>query len=154
MSERDHNEHDVPIGFEFLPLGAGYAEAFGAVYVNRTSRALGFRVAATHLNPVGVCNGGAIATFADMQIAAVIAGGPGTVEGHQPTISLAIDYLVPAPLGAWIEAAVTLVKRTRSLIFTQALITADGVVVARSHAIYRNYGHGVNADSPGPGASP
>jgi acyl-coenzyme A thioesterase PaaI-like protein len=130
-----------------LPLGAGYADSFGAVYVNSTSRSLAFRVAANHMNPVGVCSGGAIATFADMQIAAVIADGPGTVEGHQPTISLAIDYLAPAPLGSWVEAAVTLVKRTRSMIFTQALITADGAIVARSHAIYRNYGHGVIADS-------
>jgi acyl-coenzyme A thioesterase PaaI-like protein len=150
MSGGSASEAAVPIGFEPLPLGAGYAEAFGVVFVNRTSRSLAFRVAPNHMNPVKVCNGGAIATFADMQIAGVIAGGPGTAEGHQPTISLAIDYLAPAPLGAWVEAAVTLVKRTRSLIFTQALITADGVIVGRSHAIYRNYGHGISADLPNP----
>ena len=83
-----------------------------------------------------------MATFADMQIAAVICASPGTADGHQPTISLHVDYLATAPLDAWVEAVVTLVKTTRSLIFTQALIRADGEIVARSQAIYRNFGHG------------
>jgi acyl-coenzyme A thioesterase PaaI-like protein len=141
----------VPQGFEARSLGAGFAEVFGSVYVNHATRAMGFRVAPRHLNPVGVCNGGAMATFADMQIAAVIAGSPGTSEGHQPTISLQVDYLATAPLGAWVEAAVTLVKTTKTLIFTQALITADGDIVARSQAIYRNYGRGVALDAQPPG---
>jgi acyl-coenzyme A thioesterase PaaI-like protein len=143
-------EATVPHGFEALPLGGGFAETFGRVYVDRANRSLAFRVAPVHLNPVGVCNGGAMATFADMQIAAVIAAGPGTAAGHQPTISLQVDYLATAPLGAWVEATVTLVKATRSLIFTQALIAADGEIVARSHAIYRNYGHGVPVDPAHP----
>jgi acyl-coenzyme A thioesterase PaaI-like protein len=131
-----------PPGFEALRLGGGYAEAFGPIFVNRERRTIAFRVAIRHLNPVNMCNGGALATFADMQIAAVIERGPGTEAGHQPTISLSIDYLAPARLGAWIEAATTLVRTTRTLIFTQALLSADEEIVARSSAIYRNYGHG------------
>jgi acyl-coenzyme A thioesterase PaaI-like protein len=131
-------KNSVPAGFESIDLGAGFMHEFGPVYLYRASRTLGFRVAAHHLNPVGACNGGAMATFADMQIAAVRSG-PGTAEGHAPTISLSVDYLAPAPLGAWAEAAVTLVKSTRTLIFTQALITVDGEAVARSSAIYRIY---------------
>ena len=85
-----------------------------------------------------------------MSTPAVIAGGPGTSEGHQPTISLSVDYIATAPLGAWVEAAVTLVKSTKTLIFTQALITAGGEIVARSQAIYRNYGRGVVLDAQTP----
>jgi acyl-coenzyme A thioesterase PaaI-like protein len=144
-------EPNVPCGFEALPLGPGFAEMFGSIYVNRESQTLAFRVAPVHLNPVNVCNGGAMASFADMQIAAVISAGPGTAEGHQPTISLHVDYLATAPLGAWVEAAVTLVKTTRTLIFTQALIRADGEIAARSQAIYRNYGHGARADGQNTG---
>ena len=143
----------VPEGFELLPLRGGFAEAFGPLYINRNKRTIAFRVTAIHLNPVGVCNGGALATFADMQIAAVIAGAPGTAEGHQPTINLSIDYLAPAPLGAWIEAEVTLIKKTQTLIFTQALILSDGAVVARSNAIYRNYGHGIDTTTASKGRS-
>jgi hypothetical protein len=55
-------------------------------------------------------------------------------------------------LGAWVEAAVTLVKTTKTLIFTQALITADGDIVARSQAIYCNCGRGVAAGAASPGS--
>lgn len=131
-------DYAVPPGFEPIDLGKGFAEHFGPVYIRRETSMLGFRVAEHHLNPVGVCNGGAMATFADMQIVAVHTGA-GTTRKHAPTISLALDYVGTAPLGAWIEASVTLVKQTRNMIFTQALITADGQVVARSNGIYRHY---------------
>lgn len=121
-----------------LELGAGFMAVFGPIYLNRVTSTLGFRVAAQHLNPVNVCNGGAMATFADTQIAAVHRGA-GSSDGHAPTISLSLDYIGTAPNGAWVEAAVTLLKQTRSMIFTQALITTDGQLVARSNAIYRHY---------------
>jgi acyl-coenzyme A thioesterase PaaI-like protein len=131
-------ESGVPNGFEQLDLGPGFMKTFGPVYLRRDTCTLGFRVAAHHLNPVDVCNGGALATFADMQIAAV-AKGLGTAGGHLPTISLSVDYLGTAPCDAWVEAAVTLVKTTRNLIFTQALITTGGNAIVRSTGIYRNY---------------
>jgi uncharacterized protein (TIGR00369 family) len=128
----------IPDGFQPVDIGAGWSDKFGPLFVCRDRKLLAFRVSAQHLNPVDACNGGAMATFADMQIMAVEVKA-GTRAGHQPTISLSVDYLAPAPLGAWVVAAVTLVKATRTLIFTQALITADNAVVARSTAIYRRY---------------
>ena len=81
-------------------------------------------------------HGGAMATFADTQLMAFRAGAE---EGasHSPTISLSVDYLAPAAVGAWVEASVTLVKQTRTMLFTQAIMTVDGEPVARSSAIYR-----------------
>lgn len=128
----------VPAGFERIDLGQGFDRCFGPVYLHQDGGRLGFRVASHHLNPVGGCHGGAMATFADMQIAAVRPG-LGTEAGHMPTINLSVDYLAPAPPGSWVEAAVSLVKLTRTLAFTQALITADGELVARTTGIYRNY---------------
>jgi len=128
----------VPPGFELIDLGPGFSAAFGPVYVRRADTTLAFRVAEQHVNPVAMCHGGAIATLVDMSIAAVRAG-PGTAAGHLPTISMHIDYLAPSPLGSWVESTVTLVKATKSLIFTQALVAADGALVARGMGIYRNY---------------
>lgn len=128
---------DIPSGFEPIALGIGYSDAFGPVYVDRAAGRLGFHVAERHLNPVSALHGGAMATFADMQIAA-FEPGAGTAGSHTPTISMHVDYVAPARLGAWVEATVTLVKKTATLIFTQAVITADGAPCARSHAIYRN----------------
>jgi len=120
-----------------MDLGPGFSAAFGPVYLRRAEQRAGFRVAAQHLNPMDVCHGGAMATFADLQIA-VVKLGLGTRSGHLPTIHLDVDYLATAPLGSWVEMAVTLVKTTRNLIFVQALITADGNCVARCSGIYRN----------------
>lgn len=97
---------------------------------------MGFRVAEQHSNPVDGCHGGAMATFADMHLAALF--GVDGIGGHNPTISLSVDYLAPAPVGAWVEAEISLVRKTRTLIFVQSLMTVDGDPVARSTAIYRN----------------
>jgi acyl-coenzyme A thioesterase PaaI-like protein len=82
-----------------------------------------------------------------MQIAAVRSG-LGAKSMHLPTISLSVDYLAPVSVNSWVEAAVTLTKATRTLMFTQAVITADGDVFAPSTAIYRNR---VKDAAPAPG---
>jgi uncharacterized protein (TIGR00369 family) len=130
---------DIPPGFEPLLVGSGFTAHFGPVFVDRVRCRLGFRLASHHLNPVGACHGGALATFADMQIAAVNKAS-GSVAGHAPTVHLAMDYVGIAPEGTWIEAHVTLLQQTRRLVFTQALVVAGDVLLARSNAIYRYYG--------------
>ncbi|WP_439569785.1 PaaI family thioesterase [Sphingopyxis sp.] len=126
---------DVPEGFEPLVLDCGYNDAFGPAYVNLAEHKIGFRVGPQHLNPVGGCHGGAMATFADMQISAV---GPEAYDAHRATISLTVEYLAPVGPGVWVEAEVVCPKATRTLVFTQAIITADGEPVARTSGIYRN----------------
>ena len=125
----------VPPGYEPVDLGSGFSSLFGPTFVHRSLAKLGFRVADRHTNPRGVCHGGALATFADAQIVAVEPDAA-KADTNTPTITLTVDYLAPIPLGAWVEADVTLLKRTRTMIFTQALISVDGDTVARSSAIY------------------
>lgn len=129
---------DTPHGFKLADLGVGFGRAFGPVYLDRVGHRMIFRVSERHENPVGVCHGGAMATFADMQIMAW-KGGVEEGQSRNPTISLSLDYLAPAPLGSCVEAAVTLVKQTRSMFFTQSIMTVNGYPVARSTAIYRNF---------------
>ena len=129
----------VPPDFEPIDRPGRFGQSFGPVYLNRKTVTLGFMVDERHENGVGMCHGGAMATFADMQIAAVVKSGLVSTEQHTPTISLSVDYVGPAWLGTWVEAAVTVVKATKNLVFTQAIINADGSIVARSSAIYRVY---------------
>lgn len=126
----------VPDGFEPADLGYGYARAFGPVWIDRAGHRMRFRVTDQHTNPAGTLHGGAMATFADAQLIVFRAGAE---EGrtHCPTISLSLDYLAPATVGAWVEAVVTFVRQTRTMLFTQAIMTVDGEPVARSSAIYR-----------------
>jgi uncharacterized protein (TIGR00369 family) len=125
---------NAPAGFELFDIRGHYDQAFGPLFIDRAGSRLGFRVTERHLNPNGICHGGALAMFADMQVVTV---GPGPAGQYSPTINLSIDYLAPAPLGAWVEAHVIPLKTTRSLIFSQAVMTVDGDPVARATAIYR-----------------
>jgi len=127
-----------PAGFEELELASGFNTAFGPIYRHETEQKLGFRMGPQHLNPVGVLHGGAMATFADTMVLAIVREIP-TRESHTPTISITVDYVAAAPAGSWIEADTILVKATRTMLFVQAIITADGEVVSRANGIYRYY---------------
>jgi uncharacterized protein (TIGR00369 family) len=127
----------IPPGFKPADFGGEYGAFLGPFFVDRSSGRLGFRVASRHTNGSGTLHGGAMSTFADTQLMAVR---PGIEEGglQCPTIHLTVDLVAAARIGEWVEAQVTVVRSTRTLIFTQALISVDGRAVARSSAIYRN----------------
>ncbi|MDT0508465.1 PaaI family thioesterase [Novosphingobium sp. MMS21-SN21R] len=112
--------------------------SLGGIWLDRQGARLAVRVAQHHCNAFGVMHGGALATFADGQALAVRTYSGGA-DDHTPTVSLSVDYLGGAPLGSWVVADVTLLRTTRTLLFTQALVTADGKPVARTSAIYRNF---------------
>ena len=96
---------------------------------------IGFRVEARHLNPSGVCHGGAIATFAD-HLALIVEHLAGIHDRTCPTVTLSIDYIAPIREGAWIELHGRLLKRTKTLLFGAGEITADGAIAARVDAIF------------------
>jgi len=124
-------------GFEPIHLGEGFSTILGTVYADRSRGRLKFLVTDVHRNPANACHGGAIALFADVQIAALVLD-LDTAEVPRPTITISLDFLAPVPVGSWVEAEVSLVKETRTLVFTEALLRVDGEPVARSNAIYRN----------------
>lgn len=126
-----------PEGFELLPNRAD-CEAFAGPYYLRESGgvwSMGFRVHPRHLNKMGVCHGGMMATFADALGTAVKRAQGLRVE--TPTVTLTVDYVAPVRPGTWVEATPQLVAQTRSLLNFHSLITADGVVVARMNCIYK-----------------
>lgn len=126
-----------PEGYVRCDAGTGFSVELGDIFLDSVRSRLAFVVSEKQCNPFGVCHGGAMATFADAQILAVRSG-PVVADRHTPTISLSVDYLRPAPLGSLVQAEVTLLRAAGTVIFTQALISTDGVLVARSSAVYRN----------------
>nr|WP_314437251.1 PaaI family thioesterase [uncultured Brevundimonas sp.] len=95
---------------------------------------LAFRVDKHHCNPRTACHGGVLATFIDLQLgfnATRWAGLGG------PTVGLSIDYIAPAPLGAWVEGRSELLGKTGRLAFVQCLVRADGQIVARASGLFR-----------------
>jgi uncharacterized protein (TIGR00369 family) len=129
---------DAPEGFREVALPGGFFSSFGALYARLVDGVpiLGFLVKDQHINPLGVCHGGVIASLADMQAlgAQQLAG---ITDRYTPTINLTVDYIAPTKLGAWVQMRTALLGVTRSLLFSQGLITADDVPVARTSGVFK-----------------
>ena len=99
------NEPDIPAGFKPLPsMGGGFIAANGPLYMKHEGDLVlfGFRVEERHTNPMQICHGGMMASFCDMLLPLSVHRKSREVGMRfLPTISLQIDYLAPAPLGAW-----------------------------------------------------
>lgn len=130
----------APAGFVRMPghdpgiynslIGPFWAKAEGETVV------IGFRVETRHVNPAAACHGGMLASFADI----VLAGGCNHVARlgrFLVTVSLTTDFLAPAPLDSWVEARPEVLTVTRSTLFGQCLVTADGVPVLRASGTFR-----------------
>lgn len=98
----------------------------------------GFRVAQPHCNLRPVCHGGMMATFADIALARGLKLA-GNLPAPLPTISLSLDYLAPAALGAWVDARVSVSRIGRSTGFVSAMVHADGVPVLRASGVFRHF---------------
>lgn len=112
----------------------------GPLYVIREGDRVrcGFRVEERHTNPMRICHGGMMASFCDMLLPMTALRTCEAVKGRfLPTVNLQIDYLAPAPLGAWVEGEAQVLRATRSLVFMQGLVSADGEPAARVSGIFK-----------------
>jgi len=133
-------QKNIPPGFFAMAMGGDFIAANGPFYLRHEGELvkLGFRVEARHTNPLGICHGGMMATFCDMLLPISIHRKSAEV-GHRflPTINLQLDYLAPVQLGAWVEGEAQVLRATRSIVFAQGLVTADGVTAARVSGIFK-----------------
>jgi uncharacterized protein (TIGR00369 family) len=133
-------EPPLPPGFAPLRIGGGFIIANGPLYLSLQPPQvkLGLRVEERHCNLMGICHGGMMATFCDMLLPMIVHR---KVEAlgrrFLPTVSLQLDYLAPVPRGAWVEGECDVLRVTRSLVFAQGLVTADGVPAARCSGVLK-----------------
>jgi len=131
---------DAPSGFKALPMGGEFMAVNGPLYVRLVDgRAqVGFRVLARHTNPMNNCHGGMLASFGDMLLPVCVHRQSAEVGNRfLPTISLQIDYLAPAPLGAWVQGQADVLRVTRAMVFAQGVAQADGAPVMRVSGIFK-----------------
>ncbi|MBX3659127.1 MAG: PaaI family thioesterase [Ramlibacter sp.] len=129
----------VPEGFRPARMGGPFISFNGPLHARLEGERLllGFRVEPRHANPLKMCHGGMLATFADMLLpmAAMYQADGG--RRFLPTISLQIDYLAPAPLGAWVQGQADVLRSTRNMVFIQGLVSADGTPALRASGIFK-----------------
>jgi uncharacterized protein (TIGR00369 family) len=129
---------DIPPGFVTLSVPGEFIRVNGPLYLRQEGELvlLGFRVEPRHTNPMGICHGGMLASFADMLLPISVHHKRADVGMRfLPTISLQLDYLAPAPLGAWVQGEAQVLRVTRTLVFAQGLVTADGEPALRVSGI-------------------
>jgi uncharacterized protein (TIGR00369 family) len=134
------NRVSVPTGFRPIEIGGPFVRANGPLYGRWTGThlQLGFRVEERHTNPIGTCHGGMMATFCDMlmPMLSMYQGSDGR-RSFLPTINLQVDYLGPAPIGSWVQGQGEVLRRTRTMVFVQGLVEADGEPALRTSGIFR-----------------
>ena len=131
-----------PAGFRPVPMGGPFVAGIGPFYVQELAdgqRRLGLRLERRHCNTMGHCHGGALATFIDMLMPVAMYDHP-QLAGHRrflPTVSLQVDYIGAAHAGDWLEGEPQVLKITRSVVFAQGLVRANGHLVARCSGVYK-----------------
>ena len=131
---------NIPPGFRPLTKMGDFMVANGPLYLRHEGDVVqvGFRVEPRHTNPFGNCHGGMLASFCDMLLPISIhRKSPEVGQRFLPTINLQIDYLAPTPLGAWVQGEAQVLRVTRSMVFAQGLVTADGVNAVRVSGIFK-----------------
>ncbi len=97
----------------------------------------GLRVEEKHCNPLHICHGGMLATFMDIVLARGLQYDMGKPQGQLLTMSMSLDYLAAAPLGAWLESRVSVLRKSRTTGFVQAVIYDGETPVLRGNGIFR-----------------
>ena len=131
---------EIPPGFAPLQSGGPFIQHNGPLYLRHEGSVVqfGFRVERRHVNPMNNLHGGMMASFCDMLLPlSVHRKSDQVADRFLPTISLQIDYLAPVPLGAWVQGEAEPLRVTRSLVFAQGLVTADGVPCARVSGVFK-----------------
>ncbi|HYI84149.1 MAG TPA: PaaI family thioesterase [Acetobacteraceae bacterium] len=129
----------IPSGFAPRPVGGGFMEAAGPIYVRRdaTGRGtFGLLIESRHCNAKDMCHGGMLAALTDVVLG--IGGLEQTgVKGFFITVSLTQDFLAPVPLGSWLEAEVELLRQTSSTMFVQGVFRVRGKAALRASGVFR-----------------
>lgn len=129
----------VPDRFEPVHIGGEFATRNGPLYARWHDEHLqmGFRVGPGHVNPGKNCHGGMLAMFADILISTAAQYQAEIPRQFLPTISLQMDFMAAAPLGAWVQGQAEILRVTRNLVFSQGLIHADGTLALRTSGVFK-----------------
>jgi uncharacterized protein (TIGR00369 family) len=100
---------------------------------------IGLFLGAQHCNSRGLLHGGVIAALADNAMGLSCGTTMPSVDGLV-TVSLNVDYVGAAKIGQWLQVEPRVLKTGKSMGFADALVTADGSVIARASATFRVLG--------------
>ncbi|TAK47869.1 MAG: PaaI family thioesterase [Xanthobacteraceae bacterium] len=127
-----------PAGYKLFAAGDGnFATLVGPLYVTDAGPQPGFMFmpAAHHGNAAGAVHGGMLMTLADQVLGLNVhaaAGGSRIV-----TVSLTIEFIAGARIGAWISGTAEITRQTRSLVFVRGELHQAGELVLAAMGIWK-----------------
>jgi uncharacterized protein (TIGR00369 family) len=131
---------EVPPGFKRFRSEQGFIGVNGPLFVFREGPLfkLGFHVEERHCNPMGICHGGMLATFADMLMPiGAITLVPELHRRFLPTVSLQLDFMASGKIGDWVEGEMQVLRTTRTLVFAQGLVKSGAVLALRCSGVFK-----------------
>jgi uncharacterized protein (TIGR00369 family) len=119
----------------------GFFGRVGPLWTKREDESWAYGVLATaaHTNPAGIVHGGMLTTLADMLLVLGASAQTG-LSRYMVTVNLSCDFIAPAMEGSWIEGRLKVLRSTRSLVFCQGSLEADGALVLRLSGIAKPSG--------------
>ena len=129
---------DPPEGFTPHFRKSPVTEPWEPLFSRRTNGTvqIGTRLREAHCNSRGFLHGGVIAALADNAMGLSCGASLSSVNGLV-TVSLSLDYVGSAKLGQWLQIEPRVLRAGKSMAFADALVTADGEVIARASATFR-----------------
>src|ERR1700688_1099587 len=129
---------DIPEGFQRQSRPSPLTDPWEPIYSKLTPDAiiLGLRLATPHTNARGFVHGGLIAALTDKAMGHSCAY---KMHGAHSlvTVSMSIDFTGSGQIGQWLTVETDVIKTGRTLCFSQCLVKADDVVIARANATFR-----------------
>lgn len=131
------SEQQPPPGYHPVPEGLGFSDCLQPYFrrVDGDAVSFGFYVQTQHLNPMGICHGGALMTLADIAAATSI-NRQRREPQPMPTINLSFDFLSPGRAGHWLYSRSDHVQVRRRFGFCSGMILDDDVVVLRYSGVF------------------
>ncbi|WP_407494093.1 PaaI family thioesterase [Pseudooceanicola sp. MF1-13] len=116
----------------------GFIDHIGPLYFRENGDApqwVGFRAEAKHRNINGVVQGGMLMTLADRGLGRIAR----MAHGMNPvaTVNFSYDFLGAAKIGQFVECHPKIVKETRSLVFMEGEVWAEGELIGRGHGLWK-----------------
>jgi uncharacterized protein (TIGR00369 family) len=140
VSDSEAGAAKVPEGFRLFRQSTGFIGVNGPLHFVHQGPLfkLGFVVEERHCNPMGICHGGMLATFADMLLPmGAVMSVPELHRRFLPTVSLQVDFLRSAKLGEWVEGEMQVLRTTRQLVFAQGVVKSGGETALRCSGVFK-----------------
>ena len=131
----------VPADFALHTRSSAVTKPWEPIYAGprEGSFRLGLVIGEAHANSRGMLHGGVIAALADNAMGLTLGHAMGGTQRFVTT-ALAIDYFGSGQPGQWLEIVPRVVGMGKASGVVDAIVSADGVPIARANATFRAVG--------------